>query len=52
MTGLWQVSGRSDTGYDARIRLDREYVRSHTLWLDLRILLQTFGVVLKRSGAR
>jgi len=51
MTGLWQVSGRSDTGYDERIRLDREYVEHCGLWLDIRILLRTAVVVIIGRGA-
>ena len=37
ITGLWQVSGRSETGYDERVRLDVEYVRTWKLTLDLYI---------------
>jgi undecaprenyl-phosphate galactose phosphotransferase len=51
ITGLWQVSGRSDTSYDYRIALDSWYVRNWNLWLDIVILLKTMKVVLKREGA-
>jgi undecaprenyl-phosphate galactose phosphotransferase len=51
ITGLWQVSGRSTTGYDYRIALDSWYVRNWNLWLDVVILLKTVKVVLKREGA-
>jgi lipopolysaccharide/colanic/teichoic acid biosynthesis glycosyltransferase len=51
VTGLWQVSGRSDTGYDERIRLDREYVEHCSLWMDIRILLRTVVVVITGVGA-
>lgn len=51
MTGLWQVSGRSDTGYDERIRLDRAYVEHCSLWMDIRILLRTVVVVVNGVGA-
>jgi Undecaprenyl-phosphate galactose phosphotransferase WbaP len=51
LTGLWQVSGRSDTSYDYRIALDSWYVRNWNLWLDIVILLKTCKVVLKREGA-
>jgi undecaprenyl-phosphate galactose phosphotransferase len=51
ITGLWQVSGRSNTGYDYRIALDSWYVRNWNLWLDVVILLKTLRVVLKREGA-
>lgn len=51
MTGLWQVSGRSDTGYDERIRLDKEYMEHCSLWMDIRILLRTAVVVVNGVGA-
>jgi len=51
ITGLWQVSGRSNIGYDYRIALDSWYVRNWNLWLDIVILLKTFKVVLNREGA-
>lgn len=51
ITGLWQVSGRNDVDYSDRVRLDEWYVKNWSLWYDIVILLKTFGVVLKRSGA-
>ncbi len=51
ITGLWQVSGRSERGYETRVRLDVWYTRNWSLWLDLVILVRTVGVVLKRKGA-
>jgi undecaprenyl-phosphate galactose phosphotransferase len=51
VTGLWQVSGRSNTSYDYRIALDSWYVRNWNLWLDIVILFKTVRVVLKREGA-
>lgn len=51
ITGLWQVSGRSDLSYDERVRLDMAYIRNWTIWLDLQILLQTLPAVLRRRGA-
>ncbi len=51
ITGLWQVSGRSNTSYAQRIALDSWYVRNWTLWLDIVILFKTVKVVLKREGA-
>lgn len=51
ITGLWQVSGRSDTDYDFRIKMDKWYVRNWSLWLDLVILIKTIKVVLFREGA-
>jgi undecaprenyl-phosphate galactose phosphotransferase len=51
MTGLWQISGRSDTDYDKRVYLDAWYVKNWSFWYDLIILLKTIKVVLKREGA-
>lgn len=51
LTGLWQVSGRSDVGYTERVRMDQRYVRDCTLRNDLRILWRTVGVVLRREGS-
>lgn len=51
LTGLWQVSGRTDTSYEERVRLDTRYVREWTLWGDLLIILRTVPVVLARKGA-
>jgi Undecaprenyl-phosphate galactose phosphotransferase WbaP len=46
LTGLWQVSGRNNLSYGKRVRLDLHYVRHRSVWLDLRIILRTIGVVL------
>lgn len=51
MTGLWQVSGRNDVGYDTRVYLDTWYVKNWSLWYDIAILFKTIRVVLKREGA-
>ena len=51
MTGLWQISGRSDTDYDKRVYLDAWYVKNWSFWYDLIILLKTIKVVIKREGA-
>lgn len=51
LTGLWQVSGRSDTSYDERVRLDMEYIHNWSIGLDIRIILQTIPAVLKGDGA-
>ncbi len=51
MTGLWQISGRSDTDYANRVYLDTWYVKNWSLWTDIVILLKTFGVVMNRQGA-
>lgn len=51
ITGLWQVSGRSDTESEGVFNLDFEYIRNWSLALDFKILLQTFQVVLGAKGA-
>lgn len=51
ITGLWQVSGRSERGYGVRIRLDLWYIRNWSLWLDLVILIRTIGVVWSKKGS-
>ena len=50
-TGLWQVSGRSETSYQQRVELDTRYVREWSLWWDLKILFKTIPAVLARRGA-
>jgi exopolysaccharide biosynthesis polyprenyl glycosylphosphotransferase len=53
ITGLWQVSGRSDiTDFDEVVKLDLEYIDNWSLALDLKIILKTVGVVFGRSGAK
>jgi lipopolysaccharide/colanic/teichoic acid biosynthesis glycosyltransferase len=51
LTGLWQVGGRSETTFDEMIRLDLEYARRRSLWLNLRIMARTVPVVLRGKGA-
>jgi lipopolysaccharide/colanic/teichoic acid biosynthesis glycosyltransferase len=51
LTGLWQVSGRSDLSWDESLRLDLWYVDNWSLMLDLQILSRTARAVLKGSGA-
>ena len=51
LTGLWQVSGRSNTSYKRRVQLDVWYVNNWTVWLDIAVLLKTFPAVLARRGA-
>jgi UDP-galactose-lipid carrier transferase len=51
LTGLWQVSGRSDTTYQKRVQLDTWYVKNWTLWHDIAILAKTVPAVLDRTGA-
>jgi exopolysaccharide biosynthesis polyprenyl glycosylphosphotransferase len=51
ITGLWQVSGRSDLSWDDAVRLDLYYVDNWSLTFDLTILWRTVGVVLRSKGA-
>ncbi len=51
LTGLWQVSGRSDTSYAERVRLDAYYVRNWSVWFDIYILVKTPGAVFRCRGA-
>ncbi len=52
LTGMWQVSGRSDLNYEERVRLDMVYIRNYSVWLDFQILfMHTLPAVLKGSGA-
>jgi exopolysaccharide biosynthesis polyprenyl glycosylphosphotransferase len=51
VTGLWQVSGRSDLSNEQRIQLELYYVQNWTFWLDIKILFKTILVVLRRDGA-
>jgi len=53
ITGLWQVSGRSKIrDFEKVVELDKSYIMNWSLWLDVRILIKTVGVVLKRDGAK
>lgn len=51
VTGLWQVSGRSECTFDERMKLDMEYFRKNSLRADLKILGKTVGNIVKREGA-
>jgi Undecaprenyl-phosphate galactose phosphotransferase WbaP len=51
ITGLWQISGRSNVSYNTRTDLDEYYLRNWSIWLDIHILIRTFWVVLRRDGA-
>ncbi len=51
LTGLWQISGRSDLSWEEAVRLDLRYVENWSLTMDALILLKTFRAVLSRSGA-
>ena len=51
MTGLWQVSGRSELGFDELVRLDFLYLERWSVFLDLSILLKTVPAVIRSRGA-
>jgi exopolysaccharide biosynthesis polyprenyl glycosylphosphotransferase len=51
MTGLWQVSGRSDLTFDRLVRLDFHYLETWSIWLDVSILLRTIPAVIAKRGA-
>jgi exopolysaccharide biosynthesis polyprenyl glycosylphosphotransferase len=51
ITGLWQVSGRSNITYQERVQLDMYYIRNWSIWLDLQLLWQTIPAVLRGTGA-
>lgn len=51
VTGLWQVSGRSDVDYDKRVNFDVTYASSWTLWRDAHIIVKTVPIVLNRKGS-
>jgi lipopolysaccharide/colanic/teichoic acid biosynthesis glycosyltransferase len=51
MTGLWQVSGRAALSPQAMLSLDIDYVRDWSLWLDVKLLARTVGVVVRQVGA-
>ena len=51
ITGLWQVSGRSDVGYKKRIELDKRYVNDISLKLDMKIVAKTIPIIFNAKGA-
>lgn len=51
LTGLWQVSGRSDTSYDERVELDMEYITTRNTFKDIYIIMMTVVKVIKREGS-
>lgn len=51
ITGLWQVSGRSDVSYEERVRMDMYYIRNWTIWMDLQLILHTIPAVISKRGA-
>ncbi len=53
LTGIWQVSGRSDIrDFEEVVRMDTEYIKNWSLWLDVKILMKTIAVVIRKKGAR
>lgn len=52
MTGLWQVSGRSNLSFNERIELELFYAQNWSFWLDIKILFKTVGVVFRKKGAK
>jgi len=52
VTGLWQVSGRSELSFDERIELETFYAQNWSFWLDIKILFKTLAVVFRRQGAK
>ena len=52
LTGMWQVSGRSDiTDFEEVVRLDEKYIQEWSIWLDIKIIFKTIGVVVARKGS-
>lgn len=51
ITGLWQVSGRSEIGFDDMVMLDLKYLENRSFWLDIKLLALTIPAVLKGEGA-
>lgn len=51
ITGLWQVSGRSDVNFDKRVAIDAQYVENISLWTDLKIILKTPWTMITGKGA-
>ena len=51
ITGMWQVSGRSDTTYEERVEMDTWYVRNWSVWIDMLYLFKTFKAVVTAKGA-
>jgi exopolysaccharide biosynthesis polyprenyl glycosylphosphotransferase len=51
LTGLWQISGRSNLSYEERVKLDMHYIRNYSIWLDIFIIWRTIPTIWKGRGA-
>lgn len=51
ITGLWQAYSRNRASFDEMVRMDLQYVRKRSIWLDLKIIFKTFNVVFKPTGS-
>jgi lipopolysaccharide/colanic/teichoic acid biosynthesis glycosyltransferase len=51
LSGLWQISGRSDVSYEERVTMDMQYIRNYSPWLDIQLFFRTISVVIKGEGA-
>lgn len=52
ITGWWQVKGRSATSFEEMVRMDVDYIRRQSLWLDIKIIIMTVTAVVNGKGAR
>ena len=50
-TGMWQVGGRNDVGFDEMVKLDLTYIQERSVWLDLKIMFETVKVMIIPNGA-
>lgn len=50
ITGLWQVEGRQDPSFDSYVSLDLTYIENWSIWLDIKIIVRTIGVVISGTG--
>lgn len=51
LTGIWQISGRSEIPFEKQVKLDLKYIESQSFWLDIKILIQTIPAVILGRGA-
>lgn len=52
LTGYWQANGRSNTTYEERVAMELYYVDHYSIWLDIKIIFQTVGAVIRKEGAK